>query len=108
MRSWREWCLVARAVILMAALELTRALPYRGWRRFCLRLSRLRTGDQAAAFLPGQIVRAVNTASRIVPGGANCLIRALTAQVLLARQGMRSELLFGVARGPAGTLRAHA
>ena len=108
MRSWLEWRLLATAVTFMAALASARALPGRACHRLGRRFSRIRTSDIGETFKPEQVVRAVNTASRLVPGGSNCLIRALTAQALLARQGLRSELVFGVARGPAGALRSHA
>jgi hypothetical protein len=107
-RSWTEWWLVAQASIVMTALVLARALPDAAWRRFGLRLGRLHGRNHAATVVPRQVVRAVDAASRIVPGGSNCLVRALAARTLLARRGIRSELVFGVARGPAGVLRAHA
>ena len=108
MRSCREWWLVARAAAVMTAFALARALPPAAWRRFSSGFGRTPSGARGSAVLPAHVVRAVNTASRIVPGGANCLVRALTGRALLARQGKTSEIVYGVARGPAGTLRAHA
>ena len=108
MRSGGEWWLVARAATLIAVFTLTRPLPYAAWRRLAVALSRLRAGEPGIPIAPSQIVRALNTASRVVPGGGNCLIRALTARALLARHGLESEILMGVARGPSGSLRAHA
>ncbi|SRR5579883_1346873 len=57
---------------------------------------------------PDKIVWAINLATRYMPGGAKCLARALTAQVLMNRQGHTSELRIGVAKGEGGKLEAHA
>jgi hypothetical protein len=43
-----------------------------------------------------------------MPGGAKCLARALTTQVLLNRQGYLPDLRIGVAKATAGQLEAHA
>ena len=68
MRSWGEWWLVARAATLIAVLTLTRPLPYAAWRRLAVALSRLRAGEPGIPIDPRLIVRALNTASRVVPG----------------------------------------
>jgi hypothetical protein len=54
-----------------------------------------------------EVSRAVDRASRFVPG-ARCLAQALTAQILLARRGIPTELRIGVAREEGGPVRAHA
>jgi len=56
---------------------------------------------------PERIVWAVGTAARLVPR-STCLVRALAAQVLLARDGHASQLRLGVARGPGRGFEAHA
>lgn len=56
----------------------------------------------------GRIIWAVNVSSRFMPGGAKCLARALTTQVLLSRQGHFPVLRIGVAKGERGQLEAHA
>lgn len=56
----------------------------------------------------GKIVWAVNVSSRYMPGGAKCLARALTAQVLMSRRGYSPQLRIGVAKGEEGQLEAHA
>ena len=76
------------------------------------RLSRLltRLGHQRAreSSLPAdRIAWTVTTAARHLPGGSTCLSRALTAQVLLTRQGHPSRLRVGVAGG-GSILKAHA
>ena len=55
-----------------------------------------------------QIVRAVNISTRYMPGGAKCLARALTTQVIMKRQGYSPQLRLGVAQGEEGKIEAHA
>ncbi|MDJ0616365.1 MAG: lasso peptide biosynthesis B2 protein [Calothrix sp. MO_192.B10] len=55
-----------------------------------------------------KIIRAVNVSSRYMPGGAKCLARALTTQILMNRYGYFPELRIGVAKGEEGKLEAHA
>jgi hypothetical protein len=50
---------------------------------------------------------AVRTVSRYVPS-ATCLAQALTLQALLSREGIRSDLAIGVARGDESGIAAHA
>ncbi|MGD1855040.1 MAG: lasso peptide biosynthesis B2 protein [Leptolyngbyaceae cyanobacterium] len=54
------------------------------------------------------IVWTVNVAGKYAPGGAKCLARALTSQLLLTRYGYAHQLHIGVAKGVANTLEAHA
>ncbi len=56
----------------------------------------------------GQIIWGVNVATRYMPGGAKCLARALTTQVLMSHSGFSPELCIGVAKGESGELEAHA
>ena len=58
--------------------------------------------------LPERIAWAVATASRIVPRGSNCLLRALATGVLLNRHGYPSELKIGVMKPVGGGFEAHA
>jgi hypothetical protein len=55
-----------------------------------------------------RIAWAVNAAGNVVPAGANCLVRALAAEVMLGRYGYPAELHFGVANPAAGGFKAHA
>jgi Transglutaminase-like superfamily len=57
---------------------------------------------------PERIAWAVAAASRLVPRGGNCLVRALATQALLGRFGYPGELRIGVAKTEQGGLRAHA
>ncbi len=54
------------------------------------------------------MVWAVNIATRYTPGGAKCLVRALTTQLLLTRYGYSHQLHIGVAKSSTDTLEAHA
>jgi len=57
------------------------------------------------------VAAVIAQAARMVPGGNNCLAQALAARILLARQGIASELVIGVRRDHRGTgpsLGAHA
>lgn len=57
---------------------------------------------------PEKIAWAVATASRIVPRGGNCLVRALATGVVLNRHGYSSELKIGVMKPVGGGFEAHA
>ncbi|MEC4895589.1 MAG: lasso peptide biosynthesis B2 protein [Oscillatoria sp. PMC 1051.18] len=54
-----------------------------------------------------QIVWAVKISSCYLPGGAKCLAKALTAQILMKRSGYFPELRIGVIKEK-GKLQAHA
>jgi hypothetical protein len=55
-----------------------------------------------------RIAWAVRAAGRFIPGGTNCLVRALATQSLLGRYGYRSALRIGVRKAADGGLAAHA
>ena len=57
---------------------------------------------------PDRIAWAIAAASSFVPGGSNCLLRALAAGMMLRRYGYDSALMIGVAKSPQGSLAAHA
>jgi hypothetical protein len=108
-RSWLEWRILARAVTTMAiTVVITRTMPYSRSRRVTQRLARLRHRRSMPAASPRLIVRAVDTASRLVPGGRNCLVRAVTGRALMAREGAESELVVGVAKSCGGAFESHA
>lgn len=99
---WKAWCLLAAVRIGLAVL------PYR-WihgllRRLC-RSSERRRRQRASA---ERLAWVVTTASRVLPGGKNCLLRALVVQCFLERRGYSTLLHFGVARTDDPDLRAHA
>jgi hypothetical protein len=57
---------------------------------------------------PDRIAWAIATVSRIVPGGGNCLVRALATGIVLKRYGYPSELKIGVMKPAGGRFEAHA
>jgi hypothetical protein len=56
----------------------------------------------------GRVAWAVNTASRHVPGVNSCLVRALTARVILMRRQRDAVLHYGVAWSGPDSFEAHA
>ncbi|MGH7905636.1 MAG: lasso peptide biosynthesis B2 protein [Candidatus Binataceae bacterium] len=67
-----------------------------------------RPGSAAKRIAPERIGWAVGVAGGAIPGGSQCLARALAARLMMARAGHSSELKIGVRRGPAGEFMAHA
>src|SRR5579859_7501325 len=57
---------------------------------------------------PDTIAQAVEAASLRIPGGRNCLVRALATEYLLHRYCYPCELRIGAKRGQAGEFTAHA
>ena len=57
---------------------------------------------------PDRIAWAVRVASRVVPDGSNCLVRALATGIMLKRYDYPSELKIGVMKPVGGRLEAHA
>jgi Transglutaminase-like superfamily len=55
-----------------------------------------------------EIVWSTNIVTNYMPGGAKCLARALTTQVLMNWHGYKPEFRIGVAKADAGNLEAHA
>lgn len=54
------------------------------------------------------LVWAVEAATRVMPGGAKCLARAMTTQILMGQNGYPYDLCIGVLKGTTGELKAHA
>jgi hypothetical protein len=67
---------------------------------------RTRTAAGARSFDP--VARAVTAAAGRLPGQTTCLAVALTADALLRRRGLPSEIRYGVLRSPGAALRSHA
>ncbi len=83
--------------------------PFASLRRWTARLARPRDTSPGAVPLPAErIAWAVSAVGRRVPGGRNCLARALTAQTLLARYGHPARLRIGVAHTTERGFHAHA
>jgi hypothetical protein len=71
--------------------------------------ARVKAAPAPARFDPAvaRLGWAVRAASRRIPR-ASCLTQALSAQLLLARRGLSSELKIGVTRDPVKGFAAHA
>jgi hypothetical protein len=104
-----ERMLLARAWTEIAMMRIaTWTLPYSRVRAIVVRRS---AAHAAAAATPPErerIAWAIIVASAYVPGGRNCLVRALATEAMLGRFGYDGELKIGVAHTADGQLRAHA
>ncbi len=109
-RSPFEWWLVVKAVVIMGTIALAlQLLPYSMWRRWAATTSRVRQGQIGRrAISTDALVRAIDTAGRVIPRGTNCLVRALTARTLMASYGLPTILSLGVAKASDGALAGHA
>lgn len=101
-----QW-LLAQAALTLAAMKLAlRWLPLRLTQRTLAKVGRLRS-----PFGLGSLERsvwAVSTAGALVPGGSNCLVRALTLQTLLAQRGVVTEVRIGFAQESGRLVEGHA
>jgi hypothetical protein len=107
--SWRERWLLARAVVIVAAIRLGLSLlPYRILAPLLARLSPAPTGEAPAGrHEPDRVAWAVRAAARYIPR-ATCMTQALAAQHLLARCGEPSEIHIGAAYDTGRGVTAHA
>lgn len=108
--SWQQRKVLLYACLLLNGIRLALwLLPFGQVRILLERGAAIERSHQSPATVSvGFIVRAVKAASRYTPGGAMCLVRALTTQSLLGRYGYPHELRIGVARNAANGLEAHA
>ena len=106
--SWREQKLVAGAVLALSAVRIGLvALPFTRVRGIVARGYR-RLDDKTSRPALERVTWAIEAASHYVPGGSNCLVRALASEYVLGRFGYPCELKIGVAKGAAGEFAAHA
>jgi hypothetical protein len=112
---WRRTfgCLATDPGYLLHAFSLVLAvrlglcvLPVRTIGRLLSRLAQRKQRGLGDPSLPDRVARAVQRASRMVPG-ATCLTQALVAQVLLERRGLPTRLQIGV-RDRDQAMHAHA
>jgi hypothetical protein len=93
----------ARVRWLLPRRELPRAVAQlRGPRRLGWRRRQCEPKEPSAARYAGAVVGVL----RLLPADSRCLVRALVLLAVLARRGVRSELVIGVAPGP--SFAAHA
>lgn len=102
------WLFIEAATLLAVVRCALWSLPFAATRRFLRRLSRPYPKQKVNPSSLQRVAWAVSAASRVVPGGAHCLTRALVTQVLLARRGQPAELCFGIAKESSRDLIAHA
>jgi hypothetical protein len=105
----RDRLLLARGWIQVFAIRVAiRMLPYRLIRKMVEKRTPRRFAVDAARPDRTRIAWAVLTASRYVPGGSNCLVRATAAESILRGYGYEASLKIGVRRSSEGKLAAHA
>jgi hypothetical protein len=103
-----------RILLLRAGLTLTLVklallmLPFATARRLVGKFTRRRRFPSEASLAPGHLVWSVEAVSRVMPCMYNCLVRALAAELMLARAGYPCQLKFGAARSAGGQFMAHA
>jgi hypothetical protein len=101
--------LLAAAATLLGATRVALWLfPFGVVQRVAARLERGHLSGNADPAAARRVVWAIDVATRYIPASKNCLNRALTAKVLLARHGLSTDLRIGVRRNPEGELKAHA
>jgi hypothetical protein len=101
-----QWFLLKTTTLLLLVKAGLLLMPFQSVYKLLRRLSR--PGKSGNANDLRRIIEAVELSSRNMPFAATCLVRALTGQVLLLRNGYTSELRIGVARGAEGKMEAHA
>jgi Transglutaminase-like superfamily len=103
----KEHHLFINSFILLALVKLgLLLLPFQTLRRLLANISQPNPKLKQTSL--SNIIWAVNASTYYMPGGAKCLARALTCQVLMKRRGYYPELRIGVAKNNTGTLEAHA
>jgi hypothetical protein len=102
--------LLREAYATVAAMRvLTWALPYGRVREVAATMTRRSVGFSTQARPTREaIARSVMATGNAFPGGRNCLVRALAAEVMLGRYHYPAELKIGVANPETGSFKAHA
>lgn len=101
--------LFVKALFVVSAIRLGLwTLPFAAVRRIIAMISKPRGTAIACSLSPEKMSWAVASASRFVPRGSNCLVRALSTELILRRFGYPAELKIGVAKTEEGGLTAHA
>ena len=104
--SSSRWLLFYSFFLLTAIRLGLRFLPFKTLQQKVDRLSQSMT--KTPSYTLYGIVWAVEWSTRMMPGGAKCLARALTTQILMGQQRYPYDLCIGVLKSEAGDLKAHA
>ncbi len=99
-RAMRELWHANRALRRMAAPELDLGRP--------VQPAEIRQSDAKMADLLSRVSIAVPRAARLVPWRSSCLVQAQAARSWLAREGVGSEIRFGLDEARTGPFEAHA
>jgi hypothetical protein len=109
-RTPQEQALLLRSLVALAAMRISLwTLSFSRVRKIADAMSHSapnRSSNDRPA--PEKIAWAVATASRAVPRGGNCLLRALATGIILKRYGYPSELKIGVMKPEGEGFYAHA
>lgn len=101
--------LLVEAALLLEVIKLgLRLLPFKTLRHLLTRIPESPTSTPEARAFVDEVVWVIEIASQHLPGNKTCLIRALAAQVLLARRGYPALLHLGVLKSEGGKFQAHA
>ncbi|MEJ2600006.1 MAG: lasso peptide biosynthesis B2 protein [Anaerolineales bacterium] len=105
----RRNLLLTASFLCLSFWILLRTLPFRTVYAFMEKLVVTKESPQPPdAELVPRIVWALSTASRKLLGKDTCLPQAMAARVMFNRLGVPVEIKFGVKKGAAGKLQAHA
>ncbi len=103
-----RWYLLKTAALMMFIKLAIRIVPFKRLYAALIRLPQAPRKKQPGPGDLNRALQAIDIAGRHTPLASTCLIQALTAQVLLARDGIQTEFQIGVVHGNAGQLEAHA
>jgi hypothetical protein len=108
-RSWRDYLLLAEAMIFLALGRIAIALlPFQYVAKLSSRPTRSPMPAPSLQILAIRHVRwAVAACSRRVPWRAMCFEQGFVAQAMLRRRGISSSLHYGAAFDDCGELKAH-
>ncbi|NJM99254.1 MAG: lasso peptide biosynthesis B2 protein [Phormidesmis sp. RL_2_1] len=108
--SWRQQSLLLYGYILLNTIRLALwILPFGRVRKLLAKVSQVWCSQPSGNTVSvGFIVKVINLVSRYSPGVPRCLVRALTAQILLNHYGYSHQFHIGVAKNELDVFEAHA
>jgi hypothetical protein len=80
-------------------------VPFHSLFKFLVSVSRYKVVHRVSI---AEIIFCTNVVTNYIPGGAKCLARALTTQVLMNWHGYKPEFRIGVAKAETGSFEEHA